>query len=68
MTEFKECDWKSFYGEVSEPVPSNAPKPLGKEVDLVAYVDSDHEGDKLMRRSRTGFLIYMNSSPIDWVS
>ena len=68
MTEFKECDWKGFYGEVSEPVPSNAPKPLGKEVDLVAYVDSDHAGDKLMRRSRTGFLIYMNSSPIDWVS
>ena len=68
MTKFKECDWKTFYGDVSEPIPPNAPKPLGKDVDLIAYVDSDHAGDKLTRRSRTGFLIYLNLSPIDWVS
>ena len=32
------------------------------------FVDSDHAGDKLTRRSRTGFLIYINSALIDWLS
>jgi hypothetical protein len=31
-------------------------------------VDSDHAGNKLTRRSRTGFLIYINSALIDWLS
>jgi len=29
-----------------------------------AYVDSDHAGDSTNRRSRTGFIVYLNSSPI----
>ena len=29
-------------------------------------VDADHAGDKLTRRSRTGFLIYANMAPIVW--
>ena len=33
-----------------------------------AYVDSDHAGEKLTRRSRTGFLVYLNSAPIYWLS
>ena len=44
------------------------PKPLGKEVDLRMMVDSDHAGDKLTRRSRTGFLVYCNMALIVWLS
>jgi len=47
-------------------VPSNAPKPLGNEIVIRAYVDADHAGDRVTRRSRTGFLVYLNSSPIQW--
>ena len=68
MTVFKECDWKHFYGEIKEAIPFNAPKPRGKEVDLRMFVDSDHAGDSLTSRSRTGFLIYMNVAPIVWHS
>ena len=33
-----------------------------------AYVDADHAGDCLTRRSRTGFLVYLNSAPVYWSS
>ena len=64
MSVFKNCDWKHFYCDVKEAIPLNAPKPHGKEVDLRMFVDSDHTGDNLTRRSRTGFLIYLNMAPI----
>ena len=44
----------------------NAPKPLGKCVDLRMFVDSDHAGDKTNRRSRTGYLIFLNIAMIIW--
>ena len=44
------------------------PEPLGQEVDLRMFVDSDHAGDKKTRRSRTGFLIFCNMALINWVS
>jgi hypothetical protein len=54
MNAFKPKDWKIFYGNVEESIPSNAPEPRGKNVDLRLYVDSDHAGEKRTRRSRTG--------------
>jgi hypothetical protein len=68
MEAFKECDWRAFYGNVKEALPPNAPTPRGKDVDLRLFVDSDHAGDKRTRRSRTDFLIYLNSAPITWFS
>jgi hypothetical protein len=68
MSAFKECDWQTFYGNVREAIPPNAPVPRGKDVDLRLFVDSDHAGDQNTRRSRTGFLIYLNSAPITWFS
>ena len=65
---FKTHDWTSFYGDVKEAIPPNAPKPRGKGVDLRLFVDSDHAGDKVRRRSRTGFFIFLNSAPIAWMS
>jgi len=46
----------------------NAPPPLGKDIDLRMYVDSDHAGDKSNHRSRIGFFIYMNSALVMWIS
>jgi hypothetical protein len=66
MREFKECDWKEFYGDVTEAIPPNAPVPRGKEVDIRLYVDSDHAGDLLTRRSRSGYLVYINGALITW--
>jgi hypothetical protein len=32
------------------------------------YVDSDHGGDLINRRSRTGYIIYVNRAPVIWHS
>ena len=40
----------------------NAPEPWGKEVDICMLVDSDNAGDKVSCRSRSGFLIYVNTT------
>jgi hypothetical protein len=68
MSVFKICDWKNFYGNLKEAIPVDAPPARGKEVEIRMFVDSDHAGDKLTRRSRTGFIIYVNMAPIIWVS
>jgi hypothetical protein len=49
-------------------IPSDAPIPRGKDVDLRLFVDSDHAGEQFTRRSRTGFVIYLNIAPIVWLS
>jgi hypothetical protein len=61
-------DWSNFYGNVKEAIPSNAPKPRGKPVVLRVYVDSDHAGDQVTRRSRTGFIQMVNMATIAWHS
>ena len=61
---FQEHDWCDFYGDVREEIPPNAPEPRGKEVDLRIFSDSDHEEDKLTRRSRTGNIIVLSNDTI----
>ena len=57
-----------FYGEQVEEIPEGFPKPLGKEFIICAFVDVDFAGEKLTRRSRTGFIIMLNNAPIYWYS
>jgi hypothetical protein len=67
-SQFVECDWSDFYAGAVEAIPPNAPKPLGKGATLRMFVDSDHAGDAVSRRSRTGFVIFLNHGMIDWLS
>lgn len=67
--EFVHQDWDaSEYGILSEETPVNAPKPRGMGFTMLAYVDSDHAGEIITRRSRTGYIVYLNNSPIYWIS
>jgi hypothetical protein len=68
MGTFIKTDCKSMYGDVKEIIPSYAPVPRGKEIDLRLFVDSDHAGEQFTRRSSTGFVIYLNMTPIVWFS
>jgi hypothetical protein len=65
---FINTEWKAMYGDVKEMIPSDAPNPRGKEVDLRLFVDFDHAGEQFTRRSRTGFVIYLNMAPSVWFS
>jgi hypothetical protein len=66
MGTFIKTDWKSMHGDVKEMIPSDAPNPRGMEVDLRLFVDYDHAGEQFTRRSRAGFVIYLNMAPIVW--
>ena len=65
---FKEHDWFEFYRDPKERLPSDSPKPRGNMVSTHCFVDSDHAGDKVMRRSQTGIRIFVNRAPILWYS
>jgi hypothetical protein len=68
MGTFINTDWKAMYGDVKEMIPSDSPGPRGKDADLRLFVDSDHAGEQFTRRSRTGFVIYLNMAPLAWFS
>ena len=44
------------------------PEARGEEVDITVFVDTDHAGNRVMRRSHTGVIIYVNMAPILWYS
>jgi hypothetical protein len=68
MHAFIKTDWKPMYGDIKEAITPNSPVTRGKEIDLRLFVDSDHAGEHTTRRSRKGFVIYLNMAPIVWFS
>ncbi len=68
MDSFPQYDWMEFYGNVEEAIPSNMSEPLGKDLDVCIFCDSDHAGEKRTRRLCTGFLIFCKMALIDWIS
>ena len=65
---FQPVSWKDFYGDVTEAIPPNMPKPRGNSVKMTTFVDADHAGNLATRRSQTGILIFLNKAPIVWYS
>jgi hypothetical protein len=63
-----ELDWMPFYGDVKEQLPPNAPEARGNDLTMTCYVDADHAGNTVTRRSHTGVLIFLNGAPITWYS
>ena len=61
---FKEYNWYDFYQDAKERLPSDMPPTRGRLVSTHCFVDSDHAGDKVTRRSQTGILIFLNRAPI----
>jgi hypothetical protein len=61
-------DWTEFYGDVEEELPPKMPEALGNAVTISAFVDANHAGNVVTRRSHTGILIYLQNTPIIWHS
>ena len=47
-----------------EELPARCPKPRGNSVIISCFVDADHAGNRVTRRSHTGILIFVNNAPI----
>ena len=61
-------DWSDFYRNEKEDLPANAPPSRGKEFIMRGYVDASFGRCKLTRKSRTGFIIFLNSAPVYYYS
>ena len=46
-----EADWKPFYPGAQEELPPNMPPPCSNGVQMTCFVDADHAGDLVTRRS-----------------
>ena len=73
MNEFLRQDWSySVYSspgeELKEVLPPNKPEPLGNGFTIRCFVDADHAGNLVTRRSRTGFVVLLNNAPVYWYS
>jgi hypothetical protein len=66
--EFPQHDWTNFYRGAVDHIPPNMPEPRGNEVQINCFVDGDHAGNRITRRSHTGVLIFVNRAPIVWYS
>ena len=59
-----DIDWTDFYGDVVEELPPKMPEPLGKAVTISAFVDANHAGNVVTRRSHSGIIIFVQNAPI----
>ena len=44
------------------------PEALGHEFVIRVFVDADHAGEEVTKRSRTGYIVFLNNAPIYWFS
>jgi hypothetical protein len=64
-----DVDWNDFYPEAEEEkCPPHMPLPRGPAVTHTVYVDADHAGNILTRRSHTGIIHFINNGPVLWYS
>ena len=59
---------KRIYPDAVDDNPPKMPEPRGKSIQLSVFVDADHAGNVVTRRSHTGILVFANMAPIHWVS
>ena len=70
-SKYQKQDWASSeFGHIEgkEELPPDMPEPRGLGFVIRAKVDADHAADTVTRRSRTGFLVYLNSALVFWHS
>jgi hypothetical protein len=65
---FQKCDWTEYYPDAAEAVPPNVPEARGHSVVTTCFVDADHAGCRVTRRSHTGILMFLMKAPIIWYS
>jgi hypothetical protein len=56
------------YGDIEEELPPNMPEPRGHLVTISTFVDANHAGNVVTRRSHTGIFLFVQNAPIIWFS
>jgi hypothetical protein len=63
-----DTQWEDIYPGACEEIDPRFPKPLGASLSTGIYFDSNHAHDERNRRSVTGLLAYVGSTPVTWMS
>jgi hypothetical protein len=63
-----EADFGDDYPDATEEVDQNLPEPFGEELQSSVFFDADHAHDLKTRRSITGLIVFVGSTPIHWLS
>ena len=68
MAEYQQ--WKEFYPDAGEVIPGKEERPeaRGPKIRITVYKDSDHAHDIVTRRSVSGILVFLNNTPVRWIS
>ncbi len=61
-------DFLGQYAYAKEELDHRFPRPMGKELDVYVFFDSDHAHDKVTGRSILGVTVMVGSTPIIWKS
>jgi len=56
------------YPDATEEVDPNVPKPFYPEIQITAFVDSDHAHDLVTRRSISGMILFLGRTPVYYSS
>ena len=59
---------REIHVDAFEDLPTNAPTTRGKSIQLNCFVDADHGGGRVTRRSQTDIILFGNSAPLLWYS
>eukprot|EP00957_Ditylum_brightwellii_P023762 1793121-Ditylum_brightwellii.AAC.2 len=62
------ANWTDFYGHVEEELLPRMSAPRGRRVNIHAFVDANHTGIVVTKRSHTGIIIFVQIDPIIWFS
>jgi hypothetical protein len=61
-------NWKEFCPEAREETPPGQPEPGIKKEQITICVDADHAHDVVTRKLVTGVVLFVNDTPVCWVS
>ena len=61
-------NWCEFYPDAKEEMPPDQPIPRIKKAHITIYVDADHAQDQVTRRTVTGVILFVNGTPLRWIS
>ena len=62
------ADWEEFYGDVEEQLRPKMTESGGRAVSVYSFVDANHGGNSIKRRSHTGIIMFIQNTPIIWFS
>ena len=63
-TRFHKFEWEEFYRGVEEAIPGDMPEPCGNLMSTRFFVDANHGGNNVTRRSQTDILFFFCMAPI----